>query len=50
MVEGYRIWRDLEYELAELDSIGYPTELAEYWTTHERPTFGRYLRDMRQEH
>lgn len=48
LVEGYRIWRDVELEIADLECIGYQTELDEYWLTHERPTFGRYLRDMRQ--
>lgn len=47
LVEGYRSWRDVEHARAEQESIGYQTELDEYWETHTRPTFGRFLRDMR---
>lgn len=48
-VEGYRLWRESEWERMEQETAEWPTEMDEYWLSNPRPTFGRYLRDMRQE-
>lgn len=50
MVDGYRAWREHEYRAAEAASIGYATEEADYWRTHERPTLKAYLLAMAQGH
>lgn len=47
-VESHHLWREIEERVAEETAIGYATELEEYWKTHERPTFARFLRDMRE--
>jgi hypothetical protein len=46
VVDGYRAWRETEELMAEAATHGYATELAEYWSTHGRPTFGAYLRGL----
>lgn len=48
LVEGYRSWREAEYAAAEDATSGYATELAEYWSTRERPTLKAYLIGMRE--
>lgn len=42
-VEAYRLWREHLWKLAESETQLYPTELADYWLTHPRPTFRAYL-------
>lgn len=43
LVDGYRAWREHEYEQAEAATQQYDSELAAYWREHERPTFRAYL-------
>ena len=43
LVEGYRAWRQAAEAEAEAETLGYATELADYWSTHDRPTFRTYL-------
>lgn len=50
LVDGYRAWREHAYRTAEEAAIGYDTEEAEYWQTHERPTLRAYLVAHRQTH
>lgn len=49
-VESYRSWRDSEYEAADAAAYGAPHSPGdeEYWVGRERPTFARFLRDMRE--
>lgn len=48
LVDGYRAYREHAYRAAEDASIGYATEEADYWRTHERPTLKAYLLAMAQ--
>lgn len=48
VVAGYRAWRDSEYAMAEDATHAYGTELADYWSTHARPTFRDYLTGTRR--
>jgi hypothetical protein len=43
VVLGYRSWREAEERAAEDVTRGYPTEEADYWNTHRRPTLKAYL-------
>jgi hypothetical protein len=43
LVDGYRAWREVAHAAAEASTIGYDTELVDYWSSHERPTFRAYL-------
>jgi hypothetical protein len=43
LVDGYRAWREAAHETAEAATLGYATELADYWREHPAPTFREYL-------
>ena len=43
VVEGYRLWREVEERAAEEATHGYATELDDYWRDRQRPTFSAYL-------
>jgi hypothetical protein len=43
LVLGYRAWKRDEEQAAEEATLGYETELADYWSTREKPTLKSYL-------
>lgn len=50
LVDGYRAWHEHEHEQAEAATQQYDTELADYWSTHTRPTLKAYLQSQKQDH